>query len=222
MFFAACSFDGKSSRAIVVHWHSWMRWSFRLGKSSPASDSFIWTFHLTRHFMFLHTLSSALLRWSLSILSLRYTSSCASCVLHWRQPLSCILAPSKANLAADTFSLSRRTSILPSDCHSSYILYLKKKEQILYDDFIESELRIDCLAHPALIIRKETHKPSHVRICIVCDNQHSPIWRAELIGISWLLSVVSWWTINTHKTHPFGTTTFQSIQIHPLLLVEPN
>jgi hypothetical protein len=81
-------------------------------------------------------------------------------------------------MAVDGFSGSRSVSILPSDCHPSYILYLKKKEHILHDDFIESGLHIDALAHPALVIRKESQKPSHVRICIVSGNQYSPF--AEL------------------------------------------
>lgn len=76
-------------------------------------------------------------------------------------------------MTADGFSVSRRTSILPSDCRSSCILYRRKKEHILFDDFIESGIQIGGLAHPALIFRKEIHKPSYVRIYITSGNQYS-------------------------------------------------
>ncbi len=87
-------------------------------------------------------------------------------------------------MAAHGFSVSRGTSVLPSDCHPGFILYLKRKEWILYDDFVESGLQTDGLAHPALVIRKETSKPSHVKICIVGDRYCHMIWGAELTGIS--------------------------------------
>ena len=87
-------------------------------------------------------------------------------------------------MAAQGFSVSRETSVLPSHCRPGFILYLKKKERILYDDFVESGLQTDGLAHPALVIQKEISKPSHVMICIVGDRYCYIIWGAELIGVS--------------------------------------
>ena len=71
-------------------------------------------------------------------------------------------------------SASRNASLSPSDCCPGYILYLKGKEEILYEHFMSSGLQTGALNHPVLVIQKESSIPSRVHVCLVSElNRHT-------------------------------------------------